>query len=165
MAQSLCSVVRRDGGYFVQGKFDQLHRPGPYAAVVAAFDDFSQDVLDRGDGEIQRVLGSVEETGVDTGALRALIPQLDSVLGQNNEPDTFVLGDPTSETANRFMYEFRLFLRAIGSPDHLLVCLLDDLHWADEVALDLLSSVVQDDGIRGCVFVITFRDDSNTPTD
>ena len=164
LACSLRSVAQGENGYFVEGKFDQLRRPEPHAVIASAFGTFAKDVLDRGDNEIQRLQESVKPISGEVGILTTLIPELEKVLGVNEsaeqEPYT---GDPSSEAANRFKHAFRLFLRAIGSSERPLVFFLDDAHWADEVALDLLSSLVQDEGIVGCMFMCTYRTD-DTPT-
>jgi predicted ATPase len=174
LAESLRPRVHSDGGYFVKAKYDQVlpRQEESYSTLISAFDTLAKDVLDRGDGEIQRVRASVKELlgGDERDLLKALIPTLKLIFPvdsrDNKDDDDSERAAPctlyqTSEAGNLFKHAFRLFLRALCSPEHPLICFLDDLHWADEMALDLLSSLVQDDGIHGCFFIGTYRDDGS----
>lgn len=59
----------------------------------------------------------------------------------------------------------RVFLRAIASPETPFVLVLDDCHWMDEAALDMLQSLLTDTVNQGILFIGTCRsDDAETST-
>lgn len=81
----------------------------------------------------------------------------------NGDDSSAIFGSGSStEATSRFKSAFRLFLRAIASRDKLLVLVLEDFHWADEEALDLLMSILTDTLNQETLFVATYRNDSNT---
>jgi predicted ATPase len=64
------------------GKFDQLQRPEPHAAIVAAFTEFTTHVLEKGKESIDSIREQVSE-GVSQGrVLTAMIPELEKILGK-----------------------------------------------------------------------------------
>ena len=168
LAESLRPVVERDGGYFLRAKFHPRLPAAavePHAAVVTALTTFCQQVLLKERREdFERIRACLRKVSGELGVLLALIPELQLILGEeeadNNteklaiqqQPDerTFTL-PTTMEPANcQFKHSFRTFLQAVCNVDHPLVFLLDDLHWADEASLDLLSL-----DVPGCCLVCT----------
>ena len=176
LALSLRQAVWDDGGYFVSGKFDQSSQVAakPHDAFSTAFAGFCSQVLERGEvvkNEMREQI--LEKVDIEGGrVLTAVIPELEQILHvqrkekQQNDDDVQPVEEDTSRTRsseaiNRFKYLFRLFLRAVSSPDHPLVLFLDDIHWADESSLDLLWSLINDTSNKGVLFLCTVRDDAN----
>ena len=155
----LKDLVKQQGGYFIRGKFDFLRRPVPYAAFVAAINDFTNMVIARG-GEatdqirvaIMQNIDNEEETGV----LIRMIPSLERILGRIDKSSG---AKEATGTQQRFVFVFQSFLRAVCSPEKPLVLLLDDLHYADDCSLDLLANIVADHNTAGLVVVGTGVED------
>jgi len=160
LAESLRAVVVKDGGYFIKGKFDQLQRPDPHTAFRTAFQSFARLVIDCGSSEIERIRLSMKNViGEERRVLIGLIPELGAILGEYSESTMKrEVYKGTESATNRFQSVLRQFLRAVASSEHPIVVFLDDLHWADEIALGLLSSLVQDGECQGCMFLATYRD-------
>jgi predicted ATPase/GAF domain-containing protein len=134
------SIVSRRG-YFIAGKFDQLSRSTPYAAVAQAFRSLIQyiltqrsEVVSAWKEEIQNAVGSNGRLIVE------LIPELDLIIG----PQPEVRELPATEAQNRFGFVFQNFARAFASAEHPLVLFLDDLHWADPASLRTLQLLLTD---------------------
>jgi hypothetical protein len=69
--------VVADGGYFISGKFDQLRRPEPYRALVSAFSEFTNQVVERGMEEIIEIRRRIREAvGDESYVLTSMIPAL-----------------------------------------------------------------------------------------
>lgn len=71
-------------------------------------------------------------------------------------------GFNSPEASTHCKYAFRVFLRAISSPETPLVLVLDDCHWMDETALDILQSLLSDTSNQGILFVGTCRNDTDS---
>lgn len=87
------------------------------------------------------------QLGAIAGALRPLLPELAAVL----PPQPQALGDPRAER-HRIFRALRELLAALGPT----VCVLEDLHWADESTLDFLAFLVAD-APRELALVLTYR--------
>ncbi len=83
------------------------------------------------------------------GALRPVLPELEDVLPA--QPAS--TGDPRAERHQIFR-ALRELLAALGPA----VCVLEDLHWADESTLELLAFLVADPP-EELALVVTFRND------
>ncbi len=118
--------------YFVSGKFDQLARAVPYAALTAALAELVHLLLTEPEAELARVRERLlAALGDDAGVLTELLGDLGRILGDPPPPSE--LGAAASR---------RRFVRA--SP---LVMFLDDLQWADLASLELLTASL--DGAAG----------------
>jgi energy-coupling factor transporter ATP-binding protein EcfA2 len=157
LAQSIRDKVMSDGGFFCQGKFDSLQSHEPYAAFVSAFTEFTQIVVDRGDEAIAAMRDSIlAAVGSEGKVLTDTIPAIARILGNQGERSNTL---PTTDVFNQFKSLFRMFLRAVCSPQQPLVLLLDDIHWADESSSLLLHSLVSEVAKQGILFIATVRND------
>jgi predicted ATPase len=100
-----------------------------------------------------------EAVGSEIGILTSIIPGLERIMGHSFDlaaapKATATTGDALSQ----FVFVFRMFLRAVCSPEQPIVLLLDDLQWGDPCSIDLLMSVVNDTGNSGIVVIGTCRD-------
>ena len=130
-------VIR--GGAFVAGKFDQLNRSTPFAAVAAACRDLirsvlaeSAEVLDDFARRLREALGRNGKLIVD------LVPELEVVIGP--QPPVQALGPAESQA--RFELVFRQFVQVFARSEHPLALFLDDLQWADAASLRLLKQML-----------------------
>ena len=144
------------GGRFVRGKCEQFQRDRPLLAPVQAL----RQLLTLLSGESEEMLRELrprlaEGLGPDAGALLELLPELPLLAGELPPPAPL---DPSS--AQRRLTE--LFVRFVGlvaSPTQPLVLVLDDLQWADQPTLDLLTALIEDDDLDGILLAGLFRRD------
>lgn len=157
LAQSLRDKVMENGGIFCQGNFDSLQSHEPYAAFVSALTEFTQIVVERGEDAVASMRHSIlSAVGSEGKILTDTIPALAQILGSQPERSH---GLPTADSLNQFKFLFRMFMRAVCSPEQPMVLFLDDIHWADESSIILLQSIVTDLANEGILFVSTIRDD------
>ncbi len=156
LAKTLRHAVQDDGGMFLIGKFDQLQRPEPYRACVTAFTEFATMIEQEGQDRLARLQRSIlKAVGEGADALTEMIPALKRVIGHEDRTSSLKNG---AEAMDRFVLVFRMFMRAICSPENPLVFVFDDMHWADPCSLDLLTSLVTDTENKGVLFVGTCED-------
>jgi predicted ATPase len=157
LAKTLKDPVEKQGGYFLTGKFDQLCRPEPYTAFCMAFTEFTALVIERGDQVIATVRDAIHAAvGNEVSVLTSMIPSLERIVGRaTNDSASKAKAD---NAIQRFVFVFRMFMRAVCSPQQPMVILVDDLQWADPCSLDLLMSLVADTRNEGLVLVGTCRD-------
>lgn len=154
LALSLRDRVQKDGGYFINGKFDQFQSRSPYPAFVSAFTEFAHQVEARGQLEAmrERIQSNIQAGG---RVLTDMIPALKSLVG-DQEPHRALQGE---KAILRFVFVFRTFLHSLASPGQPIVICIDDLQWADPCSVQLLSSLIPSTRDGGIVFVATCRED------
>lgn len=137
-------------GFFLSGKFDQLKRDVPYAALFPPFRDLVRQILASRDERRDHWRGRLKEAlGNNAGLLTDAVPELVPLIGRFASPEPL----PPHEAENRFQMVVRNFIRVFAQPDSPLVLFLDDLHWADTPSLDLLRGLL-DEKEQGCLFLI-----------
>jgi predicted ATPase len=121
-----------------------------------AFTEFTALVVERGDEAIAAVSSAIHAAvGNEVSVLTSMIPSLERIVGQTNDSASKAKADSAIQ---RFVFVFRMFMRAVCSPQQPMVILVDDLQWADPCSLDLLTSLVADTRNEGLVLVGTCRD-------
>ncbi|CAM2010301.1 AAA family ATPase [Acanthopleuribacter pedis] len=141
-------------GFFLSGKFDQLKRDVPYAALFPPFRDLVRQVLayqetkrDHWRNKIKKALGA------NAGLLMSAVPELVPLLGRFPTPDAL----PPHEAENRFQMVVRNFIRVFANAETPLVLFLDDLHWADGATLELLRSLLDEPDTGGLFLIGAYR--------
>jgi len=130
-------VVR--GGAFVAGKFDQLNRSVPFAAVASACRALLGSVLAEPAAVLEDYARRLREAlGRNGKLITDLVPELEVVIGP--QPPVQTLGPAESQA--RFELVFRQFLQVFSRPEHPLALFLDDLQWADAASLRLLRQIL-----------------------
>ncbi|XYH98616.1 AAA family ATPase [Sorangium sp. So ce1128] len=155
LIQDIHQFIARDGGHFIQGKFDQLDRITPYAPVARAFRELVQELLaepaealESWKRRVQLALGSNGRLLVD------LVPELELLIGP--QPSVPSLG--LIESQNRFARVFQSFLRTVAARGCPLALFLDDLQWIDPASLNLIEQLLSDPD-RGYLLVLgAYRD-------
>lgn len=154
LALTLREICKSQNGFFVMGKFDQLQRPEPYAPFVAAFTDFTHQVIARGivPEMKQRIRQEIDS---EFRLLIDMLPALEQILGSQGDTSQSVKG---SEAQQQLKLVFLKFIKAICSPQHPLILCIDDLQWADSGSLDLLLTLLKDaDSSAGFMILGTCR--------
>jgi energy-coupling factor transporter ATP-binding protein EcfA2 len=166
---ALQPLASDSGGYFLWGKFDQLNlaSPAPYTAFGSAFGEFATVVANRGEDEVAAVRRAIRDAlGSEASVLTRMIPGLEPLCGEvqggreggsssegagDGGPD----GQIKTKSADamqrfqRFVFVFRTFLRTVATPEHPMVLLLDDIHFAVRLPRTL----------RYCSFLCVYKGD------
>lgn len=126
-------------GFYISGKFEQFNHNAPYAALIQAFTDLVNQLLNEGDATIalyqKKIIDSVKGYGK---VLLNVIPNLALLIGK--QPPLFDLG--STELENQFSYMFQNFISAIATPEHPIVIFVDNLQWADHSSLKMIESLL-----------------------
>ena len=150
-------------GACIRGKFDQLRRDQPYAAVREALAQLVDSALASSDEGLARVRWELARTlGKRSGPLLDLLPGVGALLGPRaaSEPvdTTNIIGMTPSAARSRTHRALLGFVRAFSGPRTPLVLELDDLQWADAASLELLTALLSDAETPGLLVVASYRD-------
>jgi predicted ATPase/signal transduction histidine kinase/CheY-like chemotaxis protein len=155
LVQEVYRPITRQRGYFVSGKFDQLQRNIPYAALIQAFRALIRLLLMESEPQIaiwrKQLLAALGPNGQ---VVIDVIPEVALIIGLQPE----VIGLAPVEAQNRFHLVFQNFIRVFAQPEHPLVVFLDDLQWADGASLKLIRAFMTG-AVSQCLFLIgAYRD-------
>ncbi len=153
LVREIYKPVTRHRGYFISGKFDQIHKR-PYSAVIQAFQELVRHLLTENEEKLriwrENLLAAFGPNGQ---VMVEIIPELELIIGKQPEiPDV-----PPEQAQNRFHLVFRNFMRVFTKPEHPLVIFLDDLQWADSATLSLLKLLETEQGSH-LLLIGAFRD-------
>lgn len=142
-------------GHFITGKFDQLHRSTPYAAVALAFGGLVKQLLTERDDVLASWKDRINEAvGLNGQLIIDLIPEVERIIG----PQPSVAELSPSESQSRFGLVFQDFARALATAEHPLVLFVDDLQWADPASLNILKLLLTDPTSSHFLIIGAFRD-------
>jgi hypothetical protein len=131
LAKTLRRAALEAGGYFLSGKFDRLNleSPAPYTAFCAAFSELAEQVMKEEDEGARKLRDRIRHAlGDEAAILTSMIPGLETLCGHSGAE---VPGKTRAEDGiARFVFAFKTFLSSVASPEHPLVLLLDDIHFA-----------------------------------
>ena len=117
----LCSEVRRRGGFFVSGKFDQLARSEQYYPIVQAFADFVKQARLRDDSTLLSIQNAVRPIVETDSALTDMLPALKELVDLKDTVSDNVKG-PNAESL--LLQTFCRFIRSVSSHSRPLVLFL-----------------------------------------
>ena len=141
-------------GTLARGKFDQLARAVPYAAVTLAMTSLLDNLLTSDENQLAVWQARLRDAVGDLGrAVLPVVPNLELLLG----PQGPVPPLDGAAAQNRLRYLLRRLMRAVCTPDHPVALFLDDVQWADLASLDLLESLVTDPDVRHLIVVLAWR--------
>jgi predicted ATPase/transcriptional regulator with GAF, ATPase, and Fis domain len=152
--------IVRMKGRFVSGKFEQLERGTPYAALLQALRALVRQVLAESEPRIAPLRERLAlALGPNASVVAAVIPELSLLLGP--QPPAPPLSP--AEAQNRFNYAFESFLSVFARPEHPLVVFLDDLQWADSATTQLLARLLTNPAVRDLLVIGAYRDNEVSP--
>ncbi|GAB1540179.1 AAA family ATPase [Scytonema sp. NUACC21] len=161
LVQEIYKPITEHKGYFISGKFDQLHRNIPYGAVVHAFTQLVRQLLVETEEQLQEwrdkllvSLGSNAQVIVD------VIPEIELIIGK--QPALAELAPV--EAQNRFNLVFQNFIGVFCQKEHPLVIFLDDLQWADLATLKLIQLMMTDIDNKYLFLIGSYRDNEVNTT-
>ncbi len=139
LVQEIYKPLIAHTGYYIRGKFDQLHSAIPYSGLVQAFQDLIDQLLSESESRMHKwkeeLLSSL---GPNIRAIIDVIPELELITGP--QPALIELG--ANEAQNRFNRVFLDFMRIFCKETHSLVIFLDDLQWVDSATLKLIELIM-----------------------
>jgi predicted ATPase/signal transduction histidine kinase/tRNA A-37 threonylcarbamoyl transferase component Bud32 len=147
--------IIRQRGYFISGKFDQLKRNIPYAALIQAFQELTQQLLTESPEKILKWKQKLLEAFGDIGqVIIDVIPEIEKIVGQQLPVPQ--LG--ATESQNRFNRVFQNFIQVFTQKEHPLVLFLDDLQWADLASLKLIKTLMIEPDSQYLLMIGAYRD-------
>lgn len=154
LVKELYYPLLRSRGYLISGKFDQLKRDTPYAAIAEAFQSLIRQLLTATQRELthwqqqlQTALGDNAQIIID------LIPEAEFLIGK--QPAVTPLIGKAAQT--RFYRVFQQFVGVFCQPQHPLVLFLDDLQWADLASLQLIENLLSEETIQSFLLIGAYR--------
>lgn len=152
---SIQQFLIHSNGLLVRGKPDQYRRNIPHFVLLQALGNFFDIILSENAHEIdlwkKRILGALKQ---DACLITDKLPQLSLIIGEI--PQSPALSP--AELEIRFRAAMQRLLVAIASPKRPIVVFIDDLHLVDPSALDILEEVMNNEGIRGLLIILCYRD-------
>ena len=147
--------VSANGGFFIEGKFDQLKKNIPYSAIIEAFQSMIRQIITESDDSVEIWKNKIlKATGNNAQVIIQVIPELEMITGEQPEVQTL----PPAESQNRFNMVFQNFTRALADKDHPLVLFIDDFQWADSASLNLIYTILTDIELGYFMFIGSYRD-------
>ena len=145
------------GGCFIHGKFDEMHQTQPLSAIVDAFNEFCDLLLNRHSNILEDMKISIlKALGTDVKILVDVIQNLSQIVGT---PSVVPLKLEGREAYNRLKFCFQSIMQAISSHSLPIVLFLDDMQWADHESLDLMQVLVADAN-SSLLCIGSYRDDA-----
>jgi len=155
LIQEIQKSTMLKNGYFLTGKFDQFSKNIAYSALIQAFDTFIKRLLTEDEITIghwkDRLL---ESLGSQAQLIVEIIPILASVIGPQ---PTVIVADPY-QAKKVFNLVFQSFIRVFANSNHPLVIFLDDLQWADDATLDILTYLMRQPKTNYLLLIGAYRD-------
>jgi len=147
--------ILRQRGYFISGKFDQLQRDIPYAAIALAFQDLIRQLFTESEAALQtwkrELLAALNP---NAQVIIDVIPEVEQIIGKQQPVEQ--LG--AIEAQNRFHLFFQRFITVFAQKEHPLVIFLDDLQWADLASLKLIELLITDADSQHLLIIGAYRD-------
>lgn len=153
LVQEAHKPIAAHGGWYISGKFEALARNIPYAALSEALRQWIQQVVAEPPADRQqRKTELLDELGTQARLLIDLQAEFTLILGEL--PPLTALAP--AETKQRLHQVIQQFFRYIAST-HPLVLFLDDLQWADNDTLDLLTAIFTQQKYK-LLLILAWRD-------
>ncbi len=147
--------IHASGGSLVEGKFDQYHRETPYSALVEAFRSMLRQLQAKPTEVVQRWSERINQLlGENASVVIEVLPEIEQMIGPR--PPAPELSGEAAQA--RFNILFTSLLKLFASEEHPLVMFLDDLQWADDASLGLISTFVSQGVGAHLLMVGAYRD-------
>ncbi|KAI2503941.1 hypothetical protein MHU86_10507 [Fragilaria crotonensis] len=149
-----------EGGFRMEGKFNQRQLRAPYAALAAASDQLCHQIIRRENSiEIRNRIRAV--LGPDVSLLENLVQTLSEMTAEDDSTGHHTAGSG-SQMFTRFKLLFRAFLRCVASQETPVVFFLDDLQWADGPSLEVLKTLLTNGQSHCIMLVCSYREGEET---
>lgn len=157
--EQLQPLARRQGAFFIRGKFDQFLKHSLYSAVKFALTELAEQLLLLPDDELSQWQAALQKAvGQDGHLLLKLSPQWQSIIGaQMNVTELMPV-----ESQSRFDQLLTHLLQVFASKKRSVILFLDDMHWADISTLKLLENLMATQGLHHFLLVLSYRENAVT---
>ena len=156
LVKGLQGIIASRRGYFVSGKFDQLHRNILDNAVLYPFRELINQLLSESEQNLAKWRNQfIEALAPNCQVIIDIIPELELIVG----PQPQVLKLEPMESENRFKLEFQNFLSVFCRSEHPITLFLDDVQWADVFSLKLLEFMLTDLDTKFLLVIVSYRDE------
>ncbi len=148
-------IIAGRQGYFISSKYELTRRSVPYSALIHSFQKLMLRILAEGEERVSRWRNSIMEAlGGNCRVMIDVIPELEMIV--DRQPD---LPEMDSEKSQyRFNKVLGEFIRIFTKREHPLVIFLDDLQWADDASLHLISRIMSDFSEGYLLLVAAYRE-------
>jgi len=150
--------ARAEGAIVLRGGWSRYDRNVPFRGLAPICQQIVAWLSTLGAAErAERVDALRQALGDACGVVTEAFPVLEAALGKH--PPPALAGD--FERQNRLIYCFTSLLGALGSPEHSVVVLLEDIHWADTSSLLMVQRLPGRGARRQLLTVATVRTGSD----
>lgn len=156
-------VIQNDG-YFCAGKFFQNSSvQEPYSALMAAFSDMcdlviqSDDFNEKRQHEIQQALET--DGHLLTTAISNILPLLDQDALRKSMVGEGVAGLLSENSLSKFKVACKTLLKAVATDEHPLVLFIDDIQWMDIGSTKLIEQLLNDAELKNVLLILAYRDE------
>jgi len=139
LVEAFCVEQIADGVLVLHGKYDEVQRGVPFAGIVQALRELVRHIHRQSPEVVQawksRLSVALESFG---GVLAAILPEIQSVIGLQASIASLSAVDAEA----RFNVAMTALMSAIGTAEHPVIIVLDDLQWADTASRLLLTTLL-----------------------
>jgi hypothetical protein len=161
LIRELRPMVTALGGWFVSGKSDQYRRDLATDAVSQALRAVGRLLLTEPEADLLRHRARLRAAvGANADLIASIQPEIALVLGVPGEPAAAA----GANARDRVIRATLDLLRAVASPRHPVVVVLDDLQWASETSTNLLDAIIHEEGQAGLLVVGAYRAEEVDPS-
>lgn len=154
LINELRPLVAARHGRFIAGKFDP-YRPDAPTATVQALRALGRLLLAEPEAGLPPLRAALAGAlGDRAGLITAALPEFALLLGP--QPEVAALDPGGAES--RLRSTALALLRAIASPEHPLVMVLNGLQWAGVTSIRFIEAVLADARLPGLLMVCTYRE-------
>ncbi len=149
-------MLIKNKGIYIEGIFDQFQQNIPYAAIIQVFSEFTNQILNKDDEELEYWKKIISNAVGDVGkVLTNLVPDLELIIGKQIKLPQL----EGKEAQNRFNYVWSNFIRAVAKAEHPLIIFIDDWQWADSSTIELFKILLSDVETQYLFCITAYRED------
>lgn len=152
LADELEPIVLRSGGRFARGRFEPVGRDVPLGAISSALRTLVRQLLAEGNSAAELLASTSLPEGAN---LAGLVPEL---VSRTEERPALPLGWEAAQ-GQRLGAVMALLRMLVSRSRAGVVLVLDDLQWADDAALVVLTALENESHVPGVLLVCSFREE------
>jgi predicted ATPase/signal transduction histidine kinase/CheY-like chemotaxis protein/tRNA A-37 threonylcarbamoyl transferase component Bud32 len=158
LVNTLLGDITKNKGIYLIGKFDQFKNNIPFYGISQPLSFLCNYILSEPSESLEnwriKILDKIKGKGK---VLTELIPSLELIIGKQNDLPEL---NPV-ETQNRFIEVFKNFWSLFSNNKEPITFFLDDLQWADQPSLNLLTNIFSSDENSNYFFIGAYRNNED----
>jgi predicted ATPase len=158
LVEILRETAFESNGYYVFGKYGQKNSgvQEPYSAIMAAFSDLCDLIIQSDDFEERRL--QIQAALGDDGRLLCKTMSRLSPFLDESVTDDFDIKDESA--LNKFTIACKTFLHAMSSLERPIVLVLDNIQWMDEGSRHIMSAMLSESSdLKNVLLILIYRDE------